>query len=112
MKTTLILITLISALSTFPVLAADNEDAALSIEARLTQVDLSVTLKQYEKVKLLVQDAELQLALGGGSDTEREALRKRIAILRDETTKLREVARHYDAEVRKIRAVASAGKRN
>lgn len=53
MKTALAIIALLSALSTTPMLAANHDKAPASVEARLVQADLSVTLQQYEKVKRL-----------------------------------------------------------
>ena len=117
MKTTLAIITLISALSASPLVAADNDKAAPSIEERLTQVELSVTIKQYEKVLLLEHEAKLQVALQNtGSEAINEKGRKtleaRIAILHDQAEKLRAMAHEYDAQIQKRREIAAADKHN
>ncbi|GDY19262.1 hypothetical protein LBMAG56_06070 [Verrucomicrobiota bacterium] len=111
MKTALAIIALLSALSTTPMLAANHDKAPASVEARLVQADLSVTLQQYEKVKRLTGEAALQAALLDGSDPKQsEALAKRIGILRQHADKLRSEALRYEAEIRLIREGASAGK--
>jgi len=95
-----------AALSAATILSADNGKADPGIEARLTRLDLSVTLKQYqyENVKRLKADAELQAELLKGSaektsEPEAVALVKRIAILHDHAELLRHLALRYDAGI-------------
>jgi hypothetical protein len=91
--------------------AAYNQQADPSIGERLAQMDLSVVLKQYEKILLLAHEAELQAALlRTGSDPEnkeREALSIRIAILRDQADRLRLIASDLDAKIQKGREIAA-----
>ena len=117
MKTTLAIITLLSALFVSPIVAADNDKAAPSIEERLIQTELSVTLKQYEKVLLLVQEAKLQAALvSAGSEAtnekESKALAVRTDVLLKEAADLRETAMKYDAQIQDHRKISLAAKRN
>ena len=107
MKTTIALISLIAAVSVLPVAAADQ--AKETIDVRLAEVDLAVTLKQYEKVRLMQLEVELQAALSAGpSKEDRESMEKRMIVLREEALRLRESAHRYDATLRKNRETASA----
>lgn len=103
MKTALVIITLISALSASPIIAADQE--VPSLELRLTEADLSATLKQYEEVKGMILKAELQATLlnvgaDAKADEQRVTLAKQIAALEDHATKLRTEAARYESTLR------------
>ena len=116
MKTIFAIITLMSALLAFPILAAENDKAVPTIEERLAQSDLSVTLKQYEKVRQLEADAKLELALlavrpDEATKKEREAITKRMQILNEEAAQLRFLAYDYDRKTRENRSEIAAVKK-
>ena len=118
MKTIFAIITLISALSASPILAADNDTTVPSIQERLTQTDLSVILNQYQKVQQLAANARLELALletrsDEATDKDRAAIAKRIKILESEAQELRDVAFNYDKQIQESRReIAATNKQN
>ena len=63
-------------------LRAENAPAA-SIDLRLQQIDENAALKQYERIKMELAKAEVDLALKGvdGTQAEKDALAKKIEML-------------------------------
>ena len=112
MKTLLAVITVIVAISSMPAGAADGPKTSTSIDERLTEMDLNVTLKQDEKVRTMQMDADLQMALGGSVSKdkakEREITERRAVVLAKQAEELRVAARDYDSVLRKYRRTAAA----
>jgi len=99
MKTKLPLLACIAVLSTLPLWAADGDGKRNPIEQRLREIDLSLTLRQYERVKMEVFETRLKMDL---LDTEEEltepARRKRRELL----TARQEILLHRAAELRAV----------
>ena len=63
MKTRLALSTLASAAASSLLFAADNTPTSSSVDLPVTRIEVTVALKQYEKVQSLLMDAELDRKL-------------------------------------------------
>ena len=96
MKTTLALSTLISAIASSLLIAADNSPTSSSIALPLTRIEVAVALKQYKKVRSLLMDAELDRKLQkldpNIAKEKSAALDMRIEILDSEVKRLRTFA--------------------
>ena len=93
MNTRLALCAFISAIASSPMIAADNNQTAASVDLYIARLEVSAALKQYEKARLLLSDAqldrELQQADSGTPKDKIALLDKRIEILTRQLTTLR-----------------------
>ena len=98
MKTTLPLFTVVTAVASSLLIADDKGPAPPSINFPVIRIEVAAALKQYEKVKSLLMDAQLDRELqNADSKTPKDtiaALDTRIEILSRELTKLRAFANH------------------
>jgi hypothetical protein len=98
MKTKLHILVCITALSVIPLWAGDNESKTVSVEQRFREIDLSLALRQYERVQMEAFEVRLKLDLldteGELTPSEREKkgklLEKRVAILQQRAAEIRE----------------------
>lgn len=96
MKTRLALSTLASAVASSLLFAADNTPTSSSVDLPVTRIEVTVALKQYEKVQSLLMDAELNRKLQNADPNIAKengaALEMRIEILKSELKDLRTFA--------------------
>lgn len=82
MRNKLHILVCIAALCVLPLLAGDGETKSLSVEQRLRETDLSLALRQYERVKMESFETRLKLDLLGTDDDITETVRiKRAELL-------------------------------
>jgi hypothetical protein len=107
MKTKLHILVCITALSVLPLLAGDSETKSVSVEQRFRETDLSLAIRQYERVKMEAFETRLKLDL---LDTDEEMtetarkkraelLTKRYEILQQRADELRSVALKLGEEI-------------
>lgn len=104
------IIGLISSLS--PAKAADTIQPAASIEERLAQVNLSLILKQYERLLGIIYEAELAELVAeqqprSAEQADKQSIRK--ARFRAELERLREMAIKQDKEIQRLRSPVQHG---
>ena len=100
MKAKLRVIICIIALSVIPLWAGDGESKTVSVEQRFRETDLSLALRQYERVQMEAFEARLNLDLldteGEITPSERDKkvklLEKRVAILEQRAGDIRATA--------------------
>src|SRR6185369_7759992 len=63
MKNKLRIVVCIMAVSVLSLWAADNENKSVSVEQRLREIDLSLTLRQYERVQMEAFETKFKLNL-------------------------------------------------
>src|SRR5262245_21430498 len=63
MKNTFRILVCITALTALPLLAGDNQSSPSDVEQRLRETDLSLAIRQYERVKMEAFETRLQLDL-------------------------------------------------
>jgi hypothetical protein len=82
MKNKLHVLVCIATLCVLPLLAGDGETKSLSVEQRLRETDLSLALRQYERVKMESFETRLKLDLLSTDDDITETVRiKRAELL-------------------------------
>jgi hypothetical protein len=81
MKTNLHILVCVAALSVLPLLAGDGETKPVSVEQRLLETDLSLAIRQYERVKMEAFEAGLKLVLLDTDEEMTETARKKRAEL-------------------------------
>ncbi|MBI3851912.1 MAG: hypothetical protein HY298_16775 [Verrucomicrobia bacterium] len=105
MKNKLHILGCITALSVLPLWAGDSESKTVSVEQRFRGTDLSLALRQYERVQMDAFDASLKLTLlDAEAEKKAELLAKRVAILKHRAEELRDTAYRLGEEI----AVASS----
>jgi len=100
MKTRLHILVCITALSVLPLLAGDSESKSVTVEQRLRETDLSLAIRQYERVKMEAFETRLKLDLLDTDEEMTENVRKKRAellakrhdILQQRADELRSVA--------------------
>src|SRR5262249_24176539 len=100
MKSKLYILICVTALSVLPLLAGDGEIKSVSVEQRLRETDLSLSLRQYERVKMEAFESILKLDLletdEAMSETakkkRRDLLTRRLDILTQRADQLRSTA--------------------
>lgn len=96
MKTTLAFSTVVSAIASSVLLAADSSPTTALVDLPFTRIEVTVALKQYEKIRGLLLDAELDRKLQTTDPNiakeKSAALDMRIEILNSELKKLRTFA--------------------
>src|SRR5258705_1659466 len=107
MKNKLRIVVCIMVLSVLPLWAADNENKSVSVEQRFREIDLSLALRQYERVQMEAFEAKLERDL---LDTETEMtkserdkkvalLEKKVRILQFCAEVLREKAQELETQI-------------
>ena len=81
MKNKLSILVCITALSVLPLIAGDAEAKSPSVEQRLRETDLSLAIRQYERVKMEAFETRLKLDLLDTDEDMTEAVRKKRAEL-------------------------------
>ena len=112
MKTKLHLLVCITALSVLPLLAGDSEIKSVSVEQRFRETDLSLAIRQYERLKTEAFETRLKLDLLGTDEEMTEASRKKRAelltkryeILQERAEELRLVALRLGEEITTAKA--------
>jgi hypothetical protein len=107
MKHKLHILVCITALSVLPLLAGDSDTKSLSVEQRLRETDLSLAIRQYERVKMEAFETRLKLDLLDTDEEMSEAVRKkrtdllakRHAILEQRADELRATAHKLGDEI-------------
>jgi len=77
MKNKLYVLVCITALSVLPLVAGDGEAKSVSVEQRLREMDLSLALRQYERVKMEAFETDLKLTLLPTDEDLTESVRKK-----------------------------------
>ena len=88
MKSKLHILVCITALCALPLMAGDSEAKALTAHQRLVETDFSLALRQYEHVKMLAFETDLQLALMGTEEDMTETTRKKRAELLEKRSRI------------------------
>ena len=73
----------ITVLSVLPLIAGDAETKSLSVEQRLREMDLSLTIRQYERLRMEAFETRLKLELLDTEEDMTETVRKKRAELLD-----------------------------
>jgi hypothetical protein len=103
MKNKLYVLVCITALSVLPLAAGDGEAKSVSVEQRLREMDLSLALRQYERVKMEAFETDLKLTLLPTDEDLTEPARKkraqllteRLQILEQRADKLRAIVLEF-----------------
>jgi hypothetical protein len=107
MKNKLRILLCIMAVSVVPLWAADNENKSVSVEQRLREIDVSLALRQYERVQMEAFETNLKLELldteGEMTKSERDKkvalLEKKLSILQGRAQMLRETALQLESKI-------------
>ena len=107
MKNKLHILVCITALSVLPLWAGDSKSKTVSVEQRFRETDLSLALRQYERMQMEAFEARLKIDLLETEDkmtqSEREKtaelLAKRVAILKKRAAEFRDTAYKLEAEI-------------
>ena len=81
MKNKLHILVWITALTVLPLLAGDTETKPASVEQRLRDIDVSLALRQYERLKMEAFETKLKLDLLVTDEELTESARKKRADL-------------------------------
>jgi hypothetical protein len=106
MKTNVLVLSMLAALANLSVGAAEERNP-VTVDERLTQTELAVTLKHYEKVLGMMLETELQMALGENKSKEREDMLRRHEALRRQAEELREKVKACDVLLQRYRETAA-----
>jgi len=106
MKNKLRIVVCIMAVSVLPLWAADNENKSVSVEQRFREIDLSLTLRQYERVQMEAFETRFKLDLletetemtKSERDKKEALLQKKADILLRLAHELREKAKMLESQ--------------
>lgn len=112
MKNTLRILVCITALTALPLLAGDSQASSSDVEQRLREADVSLAIRQYERVKMEAFETRLQLDLLSTEEglsesvrkTRTELLRKRYEILIHNADELRQLALNIEGKMKVAQA--------
>jgi len=112
MKNKLLILVCITALWALPLVAGDSQIKSSDVDQRLRETDLSLALRQYERVKMEAFETRLKLDLLDTEEgmtevarkTRSELLRKRYETLIRSADELRELALNIEGKIKVAQA--------